>query len=100
MAPGPQSERALAKAREIGRLLKSIGADSMTPGGGGGDISPVMEAGVPGFGMNTVGVHYFDWHHTPSDTIDKIKPEEFKQNIAALAVLSYVLADMPDRLVE
>ncbi len=100
MAPGPQSDRALAKAREIGQLLKSIGADSMTPGGGGGDISPVMEAGVPGFGMNTVGVHYFDWHHTPADTVDKIKPEEFQQNIAALAVLSYVLADMPDRLVE
>jgi len=100
VAPGPQADRALAKAREIGRLLQSIGADSMTAGGGGGDIGPVMEAGVPGFGMNTVGVHYFDWHHTPSDTVDKIKPEEFQQNVAALAVLSYVLADMPDRLIE
>ncbi len=100
LARGALSDRALAKAREIGQLLKSIGADSMTVGGGGSDIGPMMEAGVPGFGMNTVGTHYFDWHHTVSDTVDKIKLEEFQQNIAALAVLSYVLADMPDRLVE
>ena len=48
--------------------------------------------------MRTVGTHYFDWHHTNSDTFDKIVPLEFRQNVAALAVLSYVLADMPERI--
>jgi hypothetical protein len=97
---GAQSDRALARAQEIGRLLQSIGSDAVTPGGGGADIAPIMQAGVPGLGLRTVGIHYFDWHHTPSDTLDKIKPEEFQQNIATLAVMGYVLADMPDRLGE
>jgi len=85
---------------EIGKLLAGIQGGEMTPGGGGSDISPLLAAGVPGFGVRTVGTHYFDWHHTNSDTFDKIVPLEFRQNVAALAVLSYVLADMPERLSE
>lgn len=38
------------------------------------------------------------WHHTNSDTFDKIVPREFQLNEASLAVLSYVLADMPERI--
>jgi len=56
-----------------------------------------MADGVPGLGLFTVGTHYFDWHHTRTDTVDKIDPREFRQNIAALAVMAYVLADMPER---
>jgi len=54
---------------------------------------------VPGFSERTVGTHYFDWHHTEADTLDKVNPEDFRRNVAALAVMSYVLADMPDRVV-
>jgi hypothetical protein len=43
-------------------------------------------------------VHYFDWHHSPADTVDKIYPQDLRLNIGVLAVMSYVLADMPDRL--
>ena len=39
--------------------------------------------------------HYFDYHHTQADTFDKIVPEEFKRCAAAMAVMSYVLADLP-----
>jgi hypothetical protein len=91
---------ALARAREIGRLLESIGAGDIRQGGGGADISPLMRDGVPGLGLFTVGVHYFDWHHTRTDTVDKIDPHEFRQNVAALAVMGYILADMPERLGE
>jgi len=45
-----------------------------------------------------VGVRYFDWHHTDADTVDKIKPEELRLNIAAMAVMTYILADMPEKL--
>jgi hypothetical protein len=86
------------RVKEIGKLLEPIGAGQMTPGGGGADISPLLADGVPGFGMHTVGTHYFDWHHTTADSFDKIVPREFQLNEAALAVLSYVLADMPERL--
>jgi hypothetical protein len=85
---------------EIGKLLEAIDAGKMTPGGGGADISPLLSAGVPGFGVRTVGTHYFDWHHTNADSFDKIVPQEFRANVASLAVLSYVLADMPERLSE
>jgi len=89
---------ALERAKEIGRLLAPIGADTVREGGGGADIGPLMHDGVPGLGLFTVGQHYFDWHHTRTDTVDKINPQEFRQCIAAMAVMGYVLADMPDRL--
>jgi hypothetical protein len=92
------NDRALAKAKEIGALLDGIGAGEVTRGGGGSDIAPLMTAGVPGFGHRTVGLRYFEWHHSEADTLDKIDPKEFRLNVAALAVLAYVLADMPDRI--
>lgn len=95
---GPAYERAFAMAEAIGRLLKPISADGMRRGGGGVDIGPLMRAGVPGFGLNTVGKHYFDWHHTEADTLDKVQPEDLRKNLAAMAVLAFVLADMPERL--
>jgi len=88
----------LAKTREIGRLLERIDASAIQIGGGGADIAPVMMEGVPGLALRTVGTHYFDWHHTRADTVDKIKPEDLRANIAAMAVMTYVLADMPEPL--
>jgi len=96
----PTSEAAFARVTEIGKLLEPIEAGAIRHGGGGSDIAPLMVAGVPGFGMATVGTHYFDWHHTEADTFDKINPRDFKLCSASLAVMSYVLADMPERLSE
>jgi Zn-dependent M28 family amino/carboxypeptidase len=86
----------LDQLREVGKLLERIDAGTIQAGGGGADIAPLMRDGVPGLGLRTVGTHYFDWHHTRSDTVDKIKPEELRLNIAAMAVMAYVLADMPE----
>jgi len=36
---------------------------------------------------------YFDLHHTPDDTLDKIDPEELAQNVAAYAATIYLIAD-------
>ena len=94
----PTTKASFDRAVEIGKLLESIEGGKMTPGGGGADISPLIADGVPGFGVRTVGTHYFDWHHTAADTFDKIVPREFQQNVASLAVLAYVLADMPERI--
>lgn len=92
--------RAMARLEQIGLLLSGIGAGGMTRGGGGADIGPLMRDGVPGIGHRTAGQRYFEWHHTDADTLDKIDPQEFRLSIAALAVLGYVLADMPERLAE
>jgi hypothetical protein len=91
---------AFRRAVEIGDLLKSIQAGAITPRGGGGDIRPLTAEGVPGFGTRTVDLHYSDWNHTNADSFDKIVPLEFEMHVASLAVLSYVLADMPERLMD
>ena len=85
--------------KQIGSLLEGIGAGEITTGGGGSDIAPLVREGVPGLAELTVGTHYFDWHHTQADTLDKVDPEHFRKNMAAWAVMSYVLADMHGRLV-
>ncbi len=97
-ASDPSAEAAMAQLREIGKLLDRIGAGEILRSGGGADIGPLTREGVPSLGVRTAGTHYFDWHHSDADTVDKIKPEELRLNIAAMAVMSYVLADMPDRL--
>ena len=40
-----------------------------------------------------LGHHYFDIHHTEADTLDKIRPEDLRQNAAAVALLAYILAE-------
>ena len=85
--------------KQIAKLLEPIGAGEITAGGGGEDITALMRDGVPGMGERAAGTHYFDWHHSEADTLDKVDPEDFRKSVAALAVMSYAVADMPSRLV-
>jgi Iap family predicted aminopeptidase len=94
----PLNGAAMARLREAGKLLDRVGAGQIQRGGGGADIGPLTREGVPSLSLRTVGTHYFDWHHSEADTVDKIEPEDLRLNIGAMAVMSYVLADMPDRL--
>ena len=64
----------------------------------GADISPLADAGVPTFGILQDGRTYFNYHHTPADTLDKIVPHELQENVAAAAVLTYTLANLPEPL--
>ncbi len=91
-------DSSMALLQQIGKLLERVGAGEITGGGGGSDIGPLMRDGVPGLGERTTGAHYFDWHHTEADTLDKVDPEDFRRNLASLAVMGYVLADMPETL--
>lgn len=92
------SDEAFRVIREIGALLDPIGAGATSRGGGGADIGPIMKEGVPGMGLHVDGDRYFWYHHTAADTIDKLDPREMAQCVAALAVMAYVTADMPERL--
>jgi hypothetical protein len=96
----PTSPAAFDRVVAIGNLLESIEGGQISHGGGGSDIEPLMLSGVPGLGVRTVEAHYFDWHHTDADSFDKLVLKEFQANVASLAVMSYVLADMPERLSE
>jgi Zn-dependent M28 family amino/carboxypeptidase len=93
---------ALARIRtrlaDISALLHDLGTMKITSSGGGADISPMQPAGVPQVGLDVDGRTYFDYHHTEADTLDKVKPQDLADMTAAIAVLAYVVADMPDRV--
>lgn len=59
----------------------------------GADTSPLTEAGVPGFGFVPDSLHYFDYHHSPADTLDKVDPKDLAQDTAAIAALTWILAN-------
>jgi hypothetical protein len=70
-------------------------ATSRSPGS---DIDPLVEEGVPGIGIMTDSRKYFDYHHSAADTLDKVNPQELRENAAAMAVIGYALASMPEPL--
>jgi len=92
------SEAARAMVKQVAPLLKRVGADSIGPSGGGADIGPIMAAGVPGMAHQVDGTRYFWYHHTEADNVDKLDPKEVAMNVAAMAVMAYVIADRPERL--
>ena len=57
-----------------------------------------MERGVPGVGLLVDGTRYFWYHHTNGDTLDKLDPAEVARCVAAMAVMAYVAADLPERI--
>ena len=80
----------------IARMLEPLGivfGDHSTPGGGP-DVIPMAARGVPTVRLAQNGMDYFDLHHTPDDTLDKIDPEALAQNVAAYAALVYLAAEM------
>jgi hypothetical protein len=75
-----------------------VGATRIVPGGGGADISTLAPARVPLMGLDVVGLRYFDWHHTPADTLDKVDPADLARSTAAMAAMAWLLAEMPETL--
>lgn len=90
--------RVLERIAAIGALLESFGASRVREGGSGTDVGPLVEAGVPGLGLSVEGRTYFDIHHTEADTLDKVNPQHLADNVAAVAVLAYLVADWPTRI--
>jgi carboxypeptidase Q len=92
------SDAAYATVRDIGSLLERIGAGEVTRGGGGADIGPLAREGVPVMGLDVDETRYFYYHHTDADTMDKLNPREMALCVAAMAVMAYVVADLPEAL--
>jgi len=93
------SDAARDTVKAIATLLTGIAADQVSAGGGGADIGPsVQEAHIPAMSLDVDGSKYFLIHHTPADTIDKIDPVEMAKCAAVVAVMAYVIADLPQRL--
>lgn len=60
---------------------------------GGPDIGPIAAKGVPTMRFQQDGTDYFDLHHTPDDTLDKIDPDDIAENVAAFALMSWLAAN-------
>jgi carboxypeptidase Q len=92
------SDSATAIVRRVASLLAPIDASAVVPGGGGADVGPMMALGVPGMSPDVDGSKYFWYHHTEADTMDKLDPHEVALCVATIAVMAYVIADLPDPL--
>ena len=64
--------------------------------GGGDDIAPLYQAGVPVVSLRQDGTHYFDIHHSMNDTLDKVDPKALDQAVATWAAVIYAAADSQD----
>lgn len=86
----------LPKAALIAGALKALGVG---PGDnnadGGPDAGELQKAGVPVISLRQNGWDYFDLHHTPDDTLDKINPADIQQNVAAWAAAIYLASELP-----
>ncbi len=92
------SAKATNAIGDIAKLLAKIGAGEITSGGSGTDISQLEPDGVPLMDLMVERTKYFWYHHTHADTIDKINRDELNQCVAALAIMTYLVADLPERL--
>jgi len=92
------SDSARAILRDVSSLLARIGAGNLGANGGGADVGPLGQLGVPMMGLEVDGSKYFWFHHTDADTMDKLNPAEMQRCVAVMAVMAYVVAEMPTRL--
>jgi len=84
---------ALGYARALQDLLAPLGIlRGSNEAFGGPDIGVLRRSGVPVVTPRQNGQDYFDYHHTPDDTFDKIEPDAFRQNVAAYAAFTWVVA--------
>jgi hypothetical protein len=91
---------------EVKTLLKPVAAILQESGAGmlalsenaGADIEPMEKAGVPAFAPIQDSRFYFNYHHTPADTLDKIVPKELAENSAIVAVWAYAMANSEQAL--
>ena len=79
--------------------LAALGVTSLSEGGeGGADIGPLGQEGVPLVSLRQDVTHYFDWHHSAADTLDKVSPHELAETTAAVAWIAWSIAELPHAL--
>ena len=92
------SGRGMEIIQSVGKLLDPISAGKIAKGCRGADVLKLVRGGVPVMHLEVDREKYFWFHHTDADTIDKLDPAEFNRCVAAMAVMAYVIADLPQTL--
>ena len=94
------SDRAAGLVLQIGEILKKIDAGRITLGANNADNGRLAEQGVPIADLMVDTSKYFYYHHTEADTIDKLNAHDVALCAASMAVMTYIVADMPQTLRE
>lgn len=93
----PEGAKPIADRLQV--ALTPLGIVRGNAGGGdGADIEPIVAKGVAGIDLNQSGLRYFDVHHTPDDTLDRIDPEQLRQNVAAWTAMLAIVANAPETI--
>ena len=91
-----ESQRLADELSAWSHYFEPIGATRFHPGYSGADVGPLAENGVLALGLEMDETGYWPIHHTHADTIDKIDPQTLRRNVAALAMMTWLLADAPE----
>ena len=90
-------ESAKAVGDRVATALVPLGISRGTQAAGGGaDVTAVIAAGSAGVDLKQSALRYFDIHHTPDDTLDKIDPAQLRQNVAAWSAMTAIVANAPE----
>ncbi len=92
------SDKAREIIADIHQLMKPIQAHTLSKGGRAADVSPLNDEGVPVMSLKVDGSKYFWYHHTNADTFDKVDFYEFNRCVAAMAIMSFIVADLEEPL--
>ncbi len=89
-----------ALAGRIATALYPLGIGRSTQAAtGGADLGDWVKAGIAAIDLQQDGSRYFDYHHTPDDTLDKVDPEQLRQNVAAWTAMLALVANAPEEIV-
>lgn len=87
---------AFALVKQMQMVLAPLGvAAGDNNGHPGPDMGALKNAGAASFGLSLKADDYFDLHHTPDDTFDKIEPARINQSTATYATFAWMAAQAP-----
>ncbi len=89
------SEQARSAIDELARNLSALGIsyDASLAATGGADVGQMRALGMPVIDLKQDASAYFDVHHTANDTLDKVDPDDLRQNVAAWVTLAWFMAE-------
>jgi hypothetical protein len=87
-----------ALADQVAQALAPLGISRGGTAGAGADLGAWVRAGVAAIDLQQDGTRYFDYHHTPDDTLDKVDPEQLRQNVAAWTAMLSVVANAREEI--
>ncbi|HPB58461.1 MAG TPA: M20/M25/M40 family metallo-hydrolase [Candidatus Saccharicenans sp.] len=82
-------DKIIEKAEKLKEILSPFGINWIRPGGGGVDISPLIQEGTLAGSVIPETQRYFDFHHSALDQPTTVHPREIELQAIVLAIVSY-----------